>query len=1346
MDSHIIEVGGYTPKDINNSYFGIDMDFSASKVEACEVSLKWVWCEIEYEMADLTIKDSHNTTSSNRHKVPTGKTVYTNFLLKNTTNISVGKNKTYKLEVPWGTELVDVTCNRGTFNSSNNTWTVNASPKTESKLTVKYKDYTVDDQEITLKDITEVPLNWGIDISDCIHYYHAIRSRVSGYDDTTISTANIPHKRHRTCFNINSHSQSDDTSLIYYVQNTCEWLLLDFNLDPQFCSDGVSFDEIIASQYIIENPDGTYTVPANRRIGFKLVVPEDVEFDWGATLCMRPHSEGEQVLSGMNDDSDIPNTCNYTVNPPYVYHIGSTVNDIEDSSNSNYGIHDRLVAERVNFINHRIASNLETGAFVLPCKVKDGDASMIVNKPNIHMYLWEQIDYIGCVPLEHLHFDPKSTYKDKLLDNHYKNKRYMGKELASDEDIDLNVRVHPKQVTTLQGLIDMDKPIPINANHRCFEGDSLNHRGWAEIYGITTTLTNPNWYKCSIDVKYLTHNLNTRFKINKGSKTFSNYTIPSLLSTINDSGDAISENQNNDFFLVDTDGTYEYLEEDIEYEYLLDKDDNTVIWNAVSTSYTTIDEDTEEVVTYTGYDILTYLDGIGVTVLTPVVGEPLQIAEDYTPADNQRNTFELSSGQHLNIKSREQLSKNNQITVAWSSSMLDEFKENSISRIIRLIDDTGNSVFEYEYFDFDFTNFESTPSLVDGSYISTLSCQVIGRKRDKGDFVEVINREINLNVDVEANDEDDPSLNYYGSTVSFRLNGNVLVVEDMGYSGKELTSDNIELEDANYTFELEWLNKNTDGESSSITAFLDLIVQDNVLDNRYSSLYSGLYVSPFPVANKKTAFTRNGEEGVIYYLQDDSEEFSYLIDPYYQYHNGVDLRAESDDGSYISIFNLGYGYNTVYLENGLVSLGINRLTGNMFLRKWNEDLKEYVTLYYLHLNKFDDVNINSISDDRIELQASDTTIIMYRGHPYVIFKHPTEDIGLDSRYYKVWGQKVDDYEQSDYPTIFNLMNTDNLLPECVTKKLDKSCMSVSEKNVHPSSTVNIELSKPSGDVYDNQSVTFTVTGQPSGSKVHYLIDGDELGSTVDGTFTYTFEKIGSYSVMAVYVGDDNTSYSVSNELTIQVVDDPEADVPVGGDTGDNGGSNQLSGEYVLTMNCPKSFKYRDNQKITYTLTRGGQPVSGVEIQVVDFNVINTQTTDANGRVTVRNTRSGSNVGSYKLGARYWVNGKIKKQIWQNVKVNKATPRFVLQSLAKKKGNNFSVKLEHYVDKNNQHPIGGKNAIIYIDGDKKTKKTSSGGIIKVKVNKTGKVKYKCVFNGNKNYKSCKLNVREMVKKN
>ena len=45
-------------------------------------------------------------------------------------------------------------------------------------------------------------------------------------------------------------------------------------------------------------------------------------------------------------------------------------------------------------------------------------------------------------------------------------------------------------------------------------------------------------------------------------------------------------------------------------------------------------------------------------------------------------------------------------------------------------------------------------------------------------------------------------------------------------------------------------------------------------------------------------------------------------------------------------------------------------------------------------------------------------------HPYVIFKHELEDIGITSKSYKVYGQSVDGLN-TQYPAYFDLMNKDN---------------------------------------------------------------------------------------------------------------------------------------------------------------------------------------------------------------------------------------------------------------------------------------------------------------------------------
>ena len=168
-------------------------------------------------------------------------------------------------------------------------------------------------------------------------------------------------------------------------------------------------------------------------------------------------------------------------------------------------------------------------------------------------------NYIKYAPMQNLNHKYKVETDEELAKRitlavvKRKNKKYVGKKLQSEEDISLNIKVRPKQITTLQGLVDMDKPIPVNTVPEAFESDALNHRGWAEIYGVKNVKkTNNHWYECEIDLEYLTHNLNTRFKVIRGGKTYP-VSIPSITYPVLRSGDELLG-----YFNVDTDGTYRY--------------------------------------------------------------------------------------------------------------------------------------------------------------------------------------------------------------------------------------------------------------------------------------------------------------------------------------------------------------------------------------------------------------------------------------------------------------------------------------------------------------------------------------------------------------------------------------------------------------------------------------------------------------------------------------------------------------------------------------------------------------------------------------------------------------------
>ena len=98
----------------------------------------------------------------------------------------------------------------------------------------------------------------------------------------------------------------------------------------------------------------------------------------------------------------------------------------------------------------------------------------------------DQIAYIGVIPLSRCHkADVTADSKNTLIENRYLNRAYYGKKGDYSEKIKMTLRMAWYDVATLQGLCEMDKPIPIDTIPYFPDGDPLNHRGWAEISGVT---------------------------------------------------------------------------------------------------------------------------------------------------------------------------------------------------------------------------------------------------------------------------------------------------------------------------------------------------------------------------------------------------------------------------------------------------------------------------------------------------------------------------------------------------------------------------------------------------------------------------------------------------------------------------------------------------------------------------------------------------------------------------------------------------------------------------------------------------------------------------------------------
>lgn len=1026
----------YPTKQLNQKIMGIDIyPQKPSKMTSRKVPiyLNWVKVKVTYTLPKTTLS----------YSIPTSQSEPYSCIVDNEFNLDViiqqnkcdDGTKEVEFNIPWGTDVDGLT----------NPYQFRASPNKKDIIHLKVNPHGLGLKELegTLKNVNYPQT----DVTTPFYYYPLM------FDDMDYFRSNITSTELRQgvlgCFTFSIVSESTSNSETFNIDFDYPLKFANISLDKEVSSNGVEIVSCTQSDDL-KSFDVVCNVPTQST--------NNIKFD----LCGYPYKSGEQnvMISDYHDNEHY--TYNYDVLPPYTYYLSN--NPVEDDNR----LYISALSELRKYESHHVPTEVDSKGIFLDCSFQDGDSVMIMKDNNLTAHYYEPIDYIGCVPLEHLHFDPKSTYKDTLIDTRYKNKRYVGKKLAVDEDISLNVRLHPQQVTTIQGLIDMDKPIPINANHKCFEGDALNHRGWVEIYSVKTEETNPSWYKCDIDVKYLTHNLNTRFHINRGIQSYP-IDVPDMVAEVLTFDDNIT-----DYFDITTDGTYSFREDYVEHDAV------------------------------TGEDI------------------------EYTFDDNERHLFELESGQSLHISSKDKLSNRTNIIVDWSSAKLSEDKENQISRIFRIKDKT-NTVFEYEYSDYDFSN--------DG-YIS---CNVIGRQLMNGSYEPlVIDEIIDLRVDDEPDiDEDtgevivDNNDLYYGSTIHFELNNKHLRIIDEGFNGREIdVTLNDDLEGDTFYFETEIVNHNSDMESGEMASFLNFTVEDSILDtSRFYDKYDRMIVSPFPVSDNKTLlFIREAKEGIIYYyVENELEEFSFVVDPYYQYKNGTDLTANPNG---MSVFNLNYGYNPVYIENGLVKLGFNRLDGSMYLSKWDNESKDYIEVSRFHLGNEKDVDLTYITDDKIVLSAGDSKFTIWRGHPYIMVNHSSENIYMDTESKRAWAEIVGN-DESQYPVYYDLMNTNNMLPkEIGGHKIvsDNIIIDDTEEVAH----LNLVLSAPNIIMSEEEAV-FSLTGSAD------KIDTELLYSTeYDGYHDNIFGDI-EYSIVA-----DNTvvyppyfiisNYGLNVSASVQDVD------------------------------------------------------------------------------------------------------------------------------------------------------------------------------------------------------------------
>lgn len=1087
----------YPSKSLNDSIMGVDILFEEpNRFDGtnAQIRLNWIRIKVDYEMPRTTLQfGSLMWDELNPYEQNINTTFRVPMDYKNLSKASAGHDQVVYIDLPKGItleryEITDQYSNLEVIDDFKGQykWNVDGGIGAKNHLDLWVHADTFGEKIFTATNQGRT-----------VYGYAYINSKIhnSEYSEAHISSSDVI-KGKETYFHFRTKVISNDTSIKYKV-----------TVDGENQSDPSDVSQTFRNHYKNPTGEGNYLVKwglsndsiangvrivknrtDNDYIEFQIPDDEVVEIYWIG--CFIPVTEGENTLYLVEYDNGNSYTYEYT-------------------SHASDGVKAKFTMGDTIWSDHRVLCEFQTGGYVIPFASKDTDKHLLEGNCALQMHIQEPHDYIGCVPITHGHFDPKSTYTNKGIKKTYKNKVYMGKTGEIDENITFHIRFPPKDWATLQGLCELDKPVPVNANHKLFEGDVLNHRGWVELNGVKNVeKTNPHWYKGELDVDYITHNINTRFQISKGVPV-SNYgidTLKDLLDYVVESGDEFA-----DYTYTNTDGD--------------------IVHN--NTGYFNIDSDGNYIY-------------------------------DDTQALNRRTLITMDNGQSIWMKSVDPIGESSNISMEWYSTKIAEDRENKIDRTIKLVDKDGQAVLEYKYYDYDFNSKSDrytcrvNCTVLDKSINSYRT--VIDRDMALGNDVESLNltKDVNGHVvqETEPSDYDmmdgtsrtyfDPSTSaevdsdpfsyndfMYGSKIHFKIHGNVLSIVDEGFTGKEISRDSIQLEKGEYYFVVEFKNNNTDGDTNDVLHFFDFEIQETILSSQYKQLYSDVVVSSFPIPNKTLLYTRRSEEGLLYYYKNDEGAFTYIQEPFYMYWNGVDLRSKGD----ISLFNLNNSYALFYLQNGLVRLGFNRLNGQLYLYKYDVQSDSYVFVTQMQLKEYTDFNIGAFSDDKIEVKVGKTVFTMYRGYPYVLVQHNQDDIDLTTVFNRVYAEGVNGVN-TDFPVYWDLINSDNLLPHCITDDdIKSSCIkgsTVYNEDVGTEPVLSLTKTSPSV-VKNGDTVIFTVEGAVSNVDEEIDINHPYVG--VFGSYTTEVVIDDTAPYLLTLNGDKNPMQTDNHsKLTAQLLD------------------------------------------------------------------------------------------------------------------------------------------------------------------------------------------------------------------
>lgn len=242
----------------------------------------------------------------------------------------------------------------------------------------------------------------------------------------------------------------------------------------------------------------------------------------------------------------------------------------------------------------------------------------------------------------------------------------------------------------------------------------------------------------------------------------------------------------------------------------------------------------------------------------------------------------------------------------------------------------------------------------------------------------------------------------YGSTAEMTFDGNLLDFQDYGLTqnttqvGAKISLTDIELPKDEKGYKLQFLtryNNDVDNTVDELLGTLQVEITDDKISKLYQQFYENLVVSPAPLYNHKLMFTREAEDGTLYYYDVTSniDVKRYRLSPFLQYKGGVNLETASG----VSIFDLETGVSPIIINNGLVKVEFNKRSGFVRVARYDDRTKTWNWVRWLQVEEnFYKMELLHYSTDKISLKMGNTIWTVWRGRPWIEIKHEDDDIRI----------------------------------------------------------------------------------------------------------------------------------------------------------------------------------------------------------------------------------------------------------------------------------------------------------------------------------------------------------------